>query len=258
VYQPGLGLCGDRGEGVAAGADLPPRPSGLVEARPLRIAIVSEVRFLREGLAEFLERDPSISVVGLCADLAEVVGLSPPPQADLVLVDAALRDGVGAARRTRQVKRDIRIVAYAVRETKEDVIAWAEAGVTGYIPDTAPLADLARLILDIHSGEQPCSGRVAAELLHRIAVTESLGRNALSPAPALTRRERETAELIATGLSDKEIARRLNISLATAKLHVHNLLGKLNVQRRGQVVVRLHERVQHPGIYILAIIQMIS
>jgi DNA-binding NarL/FixJ family response regulator len=136
----------------------------------LRIVIVSEVRFLRESLAEFLERDPSISVVGLCADLAEVVALSPPPQADLVLVDAALRDGIAAARRTRQVKRDVRIVAYAVRETKEDVIAWAEAGVIGYVPDTAPLADLARLIMDIHAGEQLCSARVAAELLHRIAL----------------------------------------------------------------------------------------
>jgi DNA-binding NarL/FixJ family response regulator len=211
----------------------------------LRIVIVSEVRFSREILDEFLERDPSISVVGLCADLAEVVALSPPPQADLVLVDAALRDGIAAARRTRQVKPDLRIVAYAVRETKEDVIAWAEAGVIGYVPNTAASADLARLIMDIHAGEQPCSGRVAAELLHRIALTESLGigRNALSPVPALTRREWETAELIATGHSDKEIARRLNISLATAKLHVHNLLGKLNVQRRGQVVVRLHERV---------------
>ena len=124
-----------------------------------------------------------------------------------------------------------------------------EAGVICYVPDTAALANLVRLIVDIHGGEQLCSGRVAAELLHRIAVTESLGigRNALSLAPALTRREREAAELIATGLSDKEIARRLNISLATAKLHVHNLLGKLNVQRRGQVVVRLHERAQHPG-----------
>jgi len=211
--------------------------------------IVSEVRFLREGLAEFLERDQSISVVGLCDDLAQVVALSPPRQADVVLVDGALRDGVIAARRTRRIKPDLRIIAYGVRETKEDVIAWAEAGVIGYVPDTAALADLVRLIVDIHGGEQPCSGRVAAELLHRIAITESLGigRNALSPAPALTKREREAAELIATGLSDKEIARRLNISLATAKLHVHNLLGKLNVQRRGQVVVRLHEHAQHPG-----------
>jgi two-component system, NarL family, nitrate/nitrite response regulator NarL len=251
VYQPGLDLCRDRGEAFTEDADLAPRQPGLLaaEALRLRIVIVSEVRFLREGLAEALERDPSISVVGLCADLAEVVALSPLPQADLVLVDAALRDGIATARRTRQVKPDVRIIAYAVRETKEDVIAWAEAGVIGYVPDTAALADLVRLIMDIHGGEQPCSGRVAAELLRRIAVTESPGiaRTALSPAPALTRREREAAELIATGLSDKEIARRLNISLATAKLHVHNLLGKLNVQRRGQVVVRLHERVRHPG-----------
>jgi DNA-binding NarL/FixJ family response regulator len=137
-----------------------------------------------------------------------------------------------------------------VRETKDDVIAWAEAGVIGYVPNTAASADLVRLIVDIHGGQQPCSGRVAAELLRRIAVTESLGigRKAPSPGLPLTRRERETAELITTGLSDKEIARRLNISLATAKLHVHNLLGKLNVQRRGQVVVRMREHAQHPGL----------
>ena len=105
MYQPGLGLCGDRGEGVAAGADLPPRPSGLVEARPLRIAIVSEVRFLREGLAEFLERDPSISVVGLYADLAEVVALSPP---------------------------------------RRPTWCWSEASVIGDVPDTAALAERSR------------------------------------------------------------------------------------------------------------------
>ena len=233
----------DRSEEFAAGTDLAPRQLGLVEARPLRIVIVSEVRFRREILVEFLDRDASVLVVGQCADLAEVVVLSPPLRADVVLVDADLRDGAAAARRTRQIKPDIRLIAYAVRETKEDVIAWAEAGVIGYVPNTVASTDLVRLIVDIYGGEQPCSGRVAAELLRRIAI----GRNAPSPTLALTRREREAAELIATGLSDKEIARRLNISVATAKLHVHNLLGKLNVQRRGQVVVRLNEHAQHRG-----------
>ena len=250
MHEPGLDLCRDRGEPLTEDADRAPRQPGLLaaKARRLRIAIVSEVRFRREILAEFLERDASVLVVGLGADLAVVVALSPPLQADVVLVDAELRDGIAAARRTRQIKPDIRLIAYAVRETKDDVIAWAEAGVIGYVPNTAASADLVRLIMGIHGGEQPCSARVAAELLRRIAVTESPGiaQNTLSPVPALTRREWEAAELIATGLSDKEIARRLNISLATAKLHVHNLLGKLNVQRRGQVVVRLHEHVQHP------------
>jgi CheY-like chemotaxis protein len=153
VYERGLKPCRDRGEGFAAGADLEPRQSGLVEARPMRIAIVSEVRFRREILAEFLERDVSVLVVGLCADLAEVVALSPPLQADVVLVDADLRDGVAAARRARQIKPDIRLIAYAVRETNDDVIAWAEAGVIGYIPDTAASADLVRLIMGIHAGE---------------------------------------------------------------------------------------------------------
>jgi DNA-binding CsgD family transcriptional regulator len=66
------------------------------------------------------------------------------------------------------------------------------------------------------------------------------------PAPALTARERQTAELIKIGLSDKEIARRLSIGVGTTKSHVHNLLGKLNVQRRGQVATRLRALDQQP------------
>src|SRR5262249_1490812 len=123
---------------------------------------------------------------------------------------------------------------------------WAEAGVIGYIPGTAALSDLARLLVDIHSGEQICSGRVAAGLLRRIARTAGQGtvRNAHFRVPVLTKRERQAAGLIRSGLSDKEIARRLNISLATTKSHVHNLLGKLNVRRRSQVADHLRQYEQ--------------
>ena len=161
MWESRLDLCRDRGEGLASDVDPASREPGSLadKARRLRIVIVSEVRFRREILAEFLERDASVLVVGLCADLAEVVTLGPPLQADVVLVDAELRDGVAAARRTRQIKPDIRLIAYAVRETKEDVIAWAEAGVIGYVPNTAPSADLVRLIVNIHGGQQLCSGR---------------------------------------------------------------------------------------------------
>jgi DNA-binding NarL/FixJ family response regulator len=124
----------------------------------LRIVIVSEVRFRREILAEFLERDASVSVVGLCADLAEVVASSASLQADVVLVDGALWGGVAAARRIRQIKPDLRLIACAVRETKDDIIAWAEAGVIGYVPNTVASRDLVRLIVAIHSGQESCSG----------------------------------------------------------------------------------------------------
>ena len=101
--------------------------------------------------------------------------------------------------------------------------------------------------MEIHSGEQVCSGRVAAGLLRRIAHTASANtrRNGLAAIPALTRRERQTAKLIKSGLSDKEIARRLNISLATTKSHVHNLLGKLSLRRRSEVADHLRGHWHH-------------
>jgi DNA-binding NarL/FixJ family response regulator len=216
--------------------------------RHLRIIIVWGVRFTAESLAEILERDPSLSVVALCNDLSEAAALSPTLHADVILLDGRIPDGVAAVRRALAISPGLRIVVSSVRETEDDIVAWAEAGVIGYIPRTIALADFVRLILEIHSGEQLCSRRVAAGLLRRIAVTakRNPGGNGLR-APALTRREWQAAELIRSGLSDKEIARRLNISVATTKSHVHNLLGKLNVQRRTQVADHLRQYEPPPG-----------
>ena len=237
-------------EGFGVEANVTPHQAVLPnrDAGRVRIAVVSGVRFLREGLAEILERDPLVSVVRLCANLSEAVALSPALQADVLLLDATVPDGAAAVRRALDIAPGMRIVAFAVRETEEDIIPWAEAGVIGYIPSNAGLADLARLVLEIHSGEQVCSARVAAGLLRRIALTASPGNGHHTPfaASALTKRERQAAELIRTGLSDKEIARRLNISLATTKSHVHNLLGKLNARRRSEVATHLREYGQHP------------
>jgi two-component system, NarL family, nitrate/nitrite response regulator NarL len=161
------------------------------------------------------------------------------------LLDARMPEGAAAVRRALDVAPGMRIIVSAVSETEDDIVAWAEAGVIGYIPRTTPLDDFLRLIMDIHSGEQVCSGRVAAGLLRRIAHGASAGtrRDGFLATPALTRRERQAAELIKSGLSDKEIARRLNISLATTKSHVHNLLGKLNARRRSEVADHLRGNV---------------
>jgi two-component system nitrate/nitrite response regulator NarL len=239
--------CRDKKGDFSVDANLTPyQPSLLApNARHLRIVVVSEVRFLRESVAEILARDPSMSVVGLFADLSEAVALT-PAFPDVVLLDAAFPAGAAAVIRTRHIAPELRVIAFAVRETEEDIISWAQAGVIGYVPSTAALSDLVRLVMEIHDGEQLCSGRVAAGLLRRIAVTASLG-DRRDPTSPLTARERQIAEVIATGLSDKEIARRLNISLATTKSHVHNLLGKLNAQRRGEVVARLREYENPPG-----------
>ena len=211
---------------------------GAVDAAPLRLLVVTEVRYLGEALAAVLERNSAVAIV-TCANATETVALRFTAQADAVLVDAAHPDGMAAVRRLREVAPHLPIIACAVKETDEDVILWAEAGVTGYLPNTTKLAQFVPLVTEILGGEQICSGRTAAALFRRIATAANFGSgNGDAPARArgLTRRERQVAELVAAGLGDKHIARQLNISLATAKTHVHNLLGKLNVEQRGAVV----------------------
>ena len=217
--------------------------------RSLRIVVVWAVRFTRESLSEILERDPQVASVTQSANLAEATAFATGLRTDIVLFDARTPDGPASVRRALDIAPDMRIIACSVRETEEEIIAWAEAGVIGYIPRTAALADFVRLIVDIHNGEQMSSGRVVTGLLRRIAVA-ARRRSRFDtglPLPALTRRERQAAELITGGLSDKEIARQLNISLATTKSHVHNLLSKLNLQRRSQVADYLRDNRPHPG-----------
>jgi two-component system, NarL family, nitrate/nitrite response regulator NarL len=232
-----------RGGGKAVEANGTPNEGVLSrpDARRLRVAVVAAARFTREVLEENLGSDPLVSVVRLCADLSELVATSPALETDIVLFDTRVPEGISAVRRALDIAPGLRIVALALQETEEEIVGWAEAGIVGYIPNTAARADLVRLVLEIYSGEQVCSGRVAAGLLRRIALSAGPGSNAALPIAGLTKRERQVAELIRAGLSDKELARRLNISLATTKSHVHSLLGKLSVRRRNEVADRWRE-----------------
>jgi len=217
---------------VPSGAERGPDRKG---ATALRLVIASEVRFLRESLGEVLGRVESLSVVGYGADLGQTLRISRDLRPDMVLLDAAMRDGPAAVRSLRAIRAGLQIVAFAVSESVDAVLAWAEAGVAGYIPNTAAMSDLHALVAEISAGRQTCSPLVAAGLLQRVATTAVEPATQACGPLTLTPRELEIVRLISTGLSNKEIARQLNIGLATAKSHVHNVLGKLNVRRRGQV-----------------------
>jgi DNA-binding NarL/FixJ family response regulator len=204
---------------------------------PWRLLILSDIRFLREALADVLARDGIFAVCGTAADLEEALALSRVVLPQLTLIDAAFPDGLGAARSLTELGPQNPVVALALTETESDVIAWAEAGASGYVPRTAALNELVGYLHSIVRGEQACSTRIAGGLLRWIS-SASRGSNRRSSQPklpTLTAREGQIAELVSNGLSNKEIARRLNIGLATTKSHVHNLLSKLELQRRGEV-----------------------
>jgi DNA-binding NarL/FixJ family response regulator len=216
---------------------------GGAPARPaLRIVILSAVRFVRESVSEILGRNPCIAVLGHYALLHKALDEARQRNANIFLLDAAFAGGTSAVRQIREVAPEVRVVVLAVIEAQENVITWAEAGVAGYIPNTAALTELASLLLDISNGKQACSEKVAAALLHRIACGASNDQEAPSSSWPLTPRELQILNLIDTGLSNKEIARQLMISLGTTKSHVHSLLGKLNVQRRGQAAALMRRR----------------
>jgi two-component system nitrate/nitrite response regulator NarL len=203
------------------------------------VLIVSEICFLRESLAEILTR-AGIVVCGQSGTLPHALAIAQAQQPEIVLLDVAFPGGTAAAMSFAAAPPGASVVALAIAETEENVLAWAEAGIAGYVPNTASVDDLVSLIGQIRRGEQTCPTRIVGSLLRRIGTGERAGKQPSPAAPPLTRREVEISRLIATGLSNKDIARRLGISLGTTKSHVHNLLGKLSVQRRAEVIARMN------------------
>jgi DNA-binding NarL/FixJ family response regulator len=210
---------------------------------PVRIMIVSEVRFLRESLAELLSRDSSISVSGCFGELEGFLPKIHAGSTDIVLLDEAFSDGPAVIGRLRNIAPHILVVVIAVAETAEKIITWAEAGAAGYVPRTAALAEIVPLLVEIRLGNQPCLASVASGLLRRLYIVG--GANGvvreIESLPKLTGREAQIAQLIAEGMSNKDIARHLDIGVATAKTHVHNLLRKLNLSSRGQTAMWMRE-----------------
>lgn len=196
------------------------------------IVVLSDVRFMRDALVAILERSDKFDVLGAAAELGADFNHVASRLPDVILIDANLPDAFATVHRIKQVTPHVRIVALALAEREDEVIAWVESGVSGYIPRSAALEDLVALLEGTMRGEQVCSPRVASGLVRRIAAG-SLRERPIEPM-ALTRREVEIVHLINEGLSNKEIAQRLKIGLATAKSHVHNVLGKLGLERRSQ------------------------
>jgi DNA-binding NarL/FixJ family response regulator len=201
------------------------------------VIVLSHVRFFREGVSSALSGHVPLGAPAMCETLDEArFALEAQPSA-IVLMDSGLPEGLRALRDLHLNYPAACVVVFALCETEENVVAWAQAGATGYIPMTAALCELVQIVEGILRGEQICSAAIASQLLRRIGSTSESLRNGvgLDPETALTMRERQIMSMIGKGLSNKEIARLLSIEVSTAKSHVHNILGKLGLQRRGQV-----------------------
>ena len=136
---------------------------------------------------------------------------------------------------------DARVFAITVPNSESGVVACAELGVAGFVTTDASLTELVTALESVASGDLVCSPATAGALLRRVA-TLAHERPRDDRLALLTGREREVVCLIAEGLSNKQIAHRLYIELATVRNHVHNILGKLGVHRRAEAAALIRDR----------------
>ncbi len=207
----------------------------------IRALVASDIRLYREGLAEGLRSSGRVELVGTAADAAASIAAAGDLGPDVVLVDLAMTGWEETVRDLVAAGDEIGVVVLGVREVEDEVLACAEAGVSGYVTREASLDELVDVVESVARGESLCSPRISALLLRR--VTEMSGsRRQPVLADRLTPREAQIVGLIDEGLSNKQIAGRLSIELATVKNHVHNILEKLQVERRGEAAAQMRAR----------------
>lgn len=205
-----------------------------------RVFVVAAVRFYEEGLVHALRADTRFDVVGSARGIPHAVeqlcAASEPP--DVALLDAALDEGTAAVRALHMAAPSLRVVALAVRGSVADAVGWAEAGVAGFVECDESLDTLLDKVDAVASGETLCSPQLTAALIGRVAALAQ-ERRVPGYASSLTSRELQVAGLLERGLSNKEIAASLRIGLPTVKNHVHSILEKLHVTRRGEAAAAL-------------------
>jgi two-component system, NarL family, nitrate/nitrite response regulator NarL len=196
-----------------------------------RLVVLSDVRICQESIAAtlrgrdgFCVLDPPASPV-VCPDAIGTL------RAEVVVVDLAMRNGCDLVRGMRERLNGIALIGFGVNESEDEVIAFAEAGLTAYVSRDGSIDHLIEVIQSAVRGELICSPRIAGALFRRIGLMATQRERTDL---ILTLRERDVLRLIREDLGNKQIAERLQIAEATVKNHVHSLLEKLNVKRRAQ------------------------
>ncbi|MDY4280953.1 MAG: response regulator [[Pasteurella] mairii] len=192
----------------------------------IKVIIIDDHPLMRRGIRQLLELQNAFDVVGDAGSGTEGIHLALQTSPDLVILDLNMKglSGLDTLKALRTEGVDARIVILTVSDAKNDIFTLVDAGADGYLlkdsePDTL-LSQLQR----IAQGEVILSDSIKDLLLEKRPVEE--------PMKLLTDRERDVLRLIATGLSNKQIAVQLFISEETVKVHIRNLLRKLNVHSR--------------------------
>lgn len=203
------------------------------------VLIIDDHPLMRKGIRQLLELETHFNIVGDVGSGSEGINLALQVQPDLIILDLNMKglSGLDTLEILRSEGVDARIVVLTVSDAKSDIFALVDAGADGYLlKDTEPDI-LLQQINALARGEVVFSDSVKQALLDRSSSS--------TPLDCLTEREISVLRLVATGLSNKQIANQLFISEETVKVHIRNLLRKLNVHSRVAATVLYFEHKIH-------------
>ncbi|MEQ8525241.1 response regulator transcription factor [Gracilimonas sp.] len=215
--------------------------------KKIRLLIIEDNRLLREGLTEVLKKESDFEVIAALQTDEKMLSKIQTSNIDVVLLDLGLQsyDSLDIVKLFRKNDTDVKVVLMGLFATHSEVLDFVECGVKGFILKNATVDDFLTTIRAVARGEKVLPAYLTDSLFAQI-VEQSLngpeGEKKILDSVQMTQREKEVIELIADGLTNKEIAQKLYISPHTIKSHVHNILEKLTLHSRLQIAKYAHDK----------------
>lgn len=212
----------------------------------LRIILVDDHTLFRKGLAELLESEGAVNVVAITGNPAEVAALLDAHQPDVLILDLNIGgiDGIQVMQQLRGNGFNPPVLILTVSEAEEDMARALRNGAKGYLLKSMEPDEVVYAIIRAARGETVVAPGMTAKLVRML---DNKGSSSASLLESLTQREREILSHLAKGESNKAIARQLDISYDTVKLHVRHILAKLNLSSRVAAAVFAVEHKLGPG-----------
>ncbi len=202
----------------------------------IRVLIADDHYFVRKGIMMVLAAEPRVEIAGEAGTGIEVIEQVKTLQPDVVLMDLSMPHGGGikAISTIKNIFPRTSIIVLTMHQDEGNINAALKAGADGYLLKDANDGSLLKAIFAVHGGDMPLHPHVARQLLNGMGK-----RNVPEPAGAnLTEREIEVLALVSQGMSNKAVAQKLHLSSGTIKIHVSNILSKLNVSSRTEAAVQ--------------------
>jgi DNA-binding NarL/FixJ family response regulator len=206
----------------------------------LRVLVCDDHALFRRGLQMVLEQEPDLELVGEASDGVEAVQKAQELMPDVVLMDVRMprRSGIEAAGDIKDMLPHVKILMLTISDEEADLYEAIKAGASGYLLKEIPIDEVAEAIRSVWAGQSRISPSMASKLLTEFAaMSKASSEKPQVPAPRLTDREMEVLKLVAQGLNNRDIAKRLFISENTVKNHIRNILEKLHLHSRMEAVV---------------------